>query len=51
MEEEAPEIPHNAFLSDDRTRFGETGQPEPPNKRSKVKREKEQKKKKKKASS
>merc|ERR550537_19623 len=48
MEEEAPEIPHNAFLGDDRVRFGdrEADILAPPSKKLKTKEEKKEKKKK-----
>merc|ERR1719221_1849381 len=53
MEEEAPEIPHNAFLGDDRVRFGdrEAGVFAPPSKKLKTKEEKKEKKKMAKSSS
>mmetsp|Transcript_48510 Transcript_48510/g.154944 ORF Transcript_48510/g.154944 Transcript_48510/m.154944 type:complete len:124 (+) Transcript_48510:98-469(+) len=40
MEEEAPEIPHNSFLADDRLRFGDEGLAPPAEKKQKVKKEK-----------
>eukprot|EP00930_Biecheleria_cincta_P069537 TRINITY_DN5726_c0_g1_i1.p1 TRINITY_DN5726_c0_g1~~TRINITY_DN5726_c0_g1_i1.p1 ORF type:complete len:146 (-),score=27.97 TRINITY_DN5726_c0_g1_i1:209-583(-) len=49
MEEDAPDIPHNAFLGDDRMRYGSRNEPSmPPAKLQKSEKEKDGKEKKKK---
>ncbi|CAK9094688.1 unnamed protein product [Durusdinium trenchii] len=49
LEEEAPAVPHNAFLGDDRMRFGPRKEAtEPPEKKQKAEKDEKEKKKKKK---